>query len=492
MSDDLSMYGFKPVLEAPASATVANEDLSAYGFKPIAKTESATAQASIQPPVPNQMPVSNEGKQTWDSIKSVGNSVIGNVSALGQGYARGAGDLGFEVGDAVADLLTQFETTKSAGKRFKAFNADAKSLNTPSDTEQQHPLAASIGAGTGYVAGLTGLSRLGGTTVPGQMAAQGSLGSVMAGEGNRGTGFATGAVIPAVASKLASSPASYLAANSTLGDQVTKAVTTTNKATGQYSKMNVYDATNEAFSKFKTVPGAVNTSKALAATDDYLSKYVPRLTSKQAASIEELHADLKAATNLEEMHIARKAFTSSFGKVFLKGENALEGKARAQILALKSTVEAELQANAKQLGALDKYTEANNLFKQSQEADLLNKALKSSELPEGGNRWLGFVRSINKLEPVDSKKFSTATKQMLEGIKKTATEANHIYGIRTAEMGIVTPFLSVLKGLAETSLGKAILQRAGSETGRKATKEIFKSIVNVIQAKTLNSPKPTE
>lgn len=74
-------------------------------------------------------------------------SMLDSPIAFGKGLVRGVGDAALDFGDLVADALSSFETTKSAGEGLKKYTKDDIQ---PSEVELQNPISSSIGAGIGY------------------------------------------------------------------------------------------------------------------------------------------------------------------------------------------------------------------------------------------------------------------------------------------------------------------------------------------------------
>jgi hypothetical protein len=322
--------------------------------------------------------------------------------------------------------------------------------------------------------------------------------------------------------------------------------------------MDIYQATDAAFGKFKQVPGKIDTSTALNAVDDYLAstgsvrvtpttntqtvstktgsttvstkntpkgqeftkkvtvgRKVPKkpktittttnkekigneewdhsnslLSPKQQKVVEELRSDIQNATNLDELHVARKNFSQALYEI--KRKDMLTGRAYVGANKLVKDVENSLQMNAKKLGALDDYTEANTLFKQSKEADIVNDAFKAAELPEGGHNWLAFNQKIIKLKEAKAKQLSEPTKKMLRGVQKMLTEANHLYGVRVRELGGLQPIIAIFRGMFNNPIGQQVLLRMGTEQGRALGRATIKAIVNTLQAKTITGGAASE
>jgi hypothetical protein len=422
---------------------------------------------------------------------------VAPINAFGSGLRAGATDFAGEVGGLITEMLGK--VSPGLANRLQGVGRSVKSSLDKADQDMfskeqaDNPIATAIGKGTGYTAGAYLAGRgvsAGASALPissagrtaADLAGQGAIGSAMAGEGNRTAGFVAGSLLPPVAAKVLGGPASYIAANLTQNKQIPQMVGKLNTSPLN-PKQTIYDATDEAFAQFKAVPGEVRTIRPQAAIEEFVNKAGTNLTPKQLLSIQELQEGLKNSKNLEDLHQARKSFTKSFDKIFLKGNDAVYGKTREALMATKNTVESNLKMNAEKLGALDEYNLANKLYKQSREADIVNEIFTSSKLPEGGNNWLAFNKKIITLKNDKSRSLSATTKDMLTGIQKTLTEANHLYGVRTKELGIISPVLSVIKAVADNMIGRNIFIRMGTEGGRALAKTFVETIANTIQAK---------
>jgi hypothetical protein len=424
--------------------------------------------------------------------KSLVDKVADPIIAYGSGVRKGSTDLLGDVGTFAAELLNQLTPIRKIGDKWANKGREVVGSLDKADQEmfgkiqEENPVATALGKGTGYVGAALSIPN-GGKTLPGQMATQGLLGAAMAGPGARVQGFAGGALLPALVSGITSSPSAYLAANASAGGEIKQAVSSINKAPEKYGNMNIYDATNESFARFKNTPGEIDTGSLQQQSKELLERYKERLSPKQVAAIEDLQNDLNNAKTLEDLHETRKAFTKDFGKVFLKGDSALYGKTRTGAIELNKALENVLQENAQKLGVLDQYKEANTLYKQSKEADILNTAFKKTELPEGGNNWLNFNRNLLSLKKEMASKLSPETKQVIDGIRNTLMEANHIYGIDTNGMILFQPVIRTIKTLAEMPVMRPTLQYLGTPGGRHLSKKFLKIIVNKVQAQYLES-----
>lgn len=436
-------------------------------------------------------------------IQKFNEAVSDPIIALGQGTASGLLDFGKDVGGLTTQILGYI--SPSLEQKLNNYGNTVKNTleqkGQYQDVNEAHPILNAIGKGVGYTGGLIGAgaaltpealpesaSVLAKTINTGtNVAGQGLLGSAMAGEGNRVSGFIGGAAVPAAAEAVGT-VGNFFAANAKQGKEIEDLVSKINSAPNSYKNMNIYDATDEAFKQFRTTPGEINAQVPKTSIQNYLAKYEDRLTAFQATSLKNSIDDINNAKTLEDVHNARKDFSSALNRNFLTGKDQLNGPMRKELLQTQKVFESTLKHNANELGVLDKYNEANKLFKQSQEADIINNAFDKTKLPQGGNNFLNFNRTIMKLKDSQSNKLSPDTKEMLTGIQRTAEEANHILGVDVSSnihIGMANLAISGLKTISQVPGLKPVLQYAGTEGGKEVAHNIAKAILNYGQAKVI-------
>ena len=421
-------------------------------------------------------------------LVKLADTVADPINAAGAGVRKGVTDVAGDIGGFVNELIAKV-SPKAAKGLSKAYAPVMEQLGAPLPQEekavQDYPMLNSIGAGVGNTAATFGLTGAAGALKNGaaNVAAQVGLGSALAGPGNRIEGGILGGFVPAV-SKIAGSVGKFLSSNASQADEVLGGI---NKVNTSPSGQDIYKATDEAFKSFRAVPGKVSTVRPAAAIKNYVKQYSQVLNPKQTQILQEFYDGVSKASNLDDLHAARKAFTTELGKSFLKGNDALGGKSREGIMALKNTVENSLKANASKFGALPKYEEANKLFKQTMEADILNDALRVSKDTLDGNKWLNFSNKILKLKEQDAKLFSPDTKKMLTGIQKTLIEANTILGMKATIPGI-----GIIKTMTQTPGMRDVLIKAGSQGGRAIAKTTAETIAQILQSQTLKAINPQD
>lgn len=78
---------------------------------------------------------------------------ISKAAAFGAGAARGAMNVGLELGDLAADILKNFDATKGAGDKLKGLVKSGQEYNQPGAMEALSPIGSGLGNAVGYGAG---------------------------------------------------------------------------------------------------------------------------------------------------------------------------------------------------------------------------------------------------------------------------------------------------------------------------------------------------
>jgi hypothetical protein len=426
------------------------------------------------------------------------------------GAGRGVVDAALDTANFIGDVLSKVGPTKKLGEGIKAVSGP---IQYRTSIEQQYPDAAAVGRGAGYLggmiagprkivdAGLAGLgkipqvagslSKLAPTTIEmGKDVAAGALGgAVMAGEGNRALGATVGAALPIAVQKAMAHVGKFAASTADIDRQANMIIKRANTDPNFVSK-DIFSATDEAFDSFRNVSGSVVTQRPQAKISEFVKTYSKKLSPRQVGVLDDLQTSLKDATSIADLHNARKMFTQDFKKVFLIGDDSLTGNARAAITSLKEATENNLKMNAAKLGVLDKYQTANELFKQSLEATKLNTLFNNSVLSGEGHNLRTFVKQVKKAELKDPRQFSPATKLVLKGFYKSMAEADKLLGLKTAGTGIVADVMSIMTGMINSPVGRAVLIKTGANTpqGRELLKNITQGIVNRVQGDVIKEP----
>lgn len=420
------------------------------------------------------------------NLESFNRNVSDPIIAFGQGVDSTledfTGDVGGLMTQAIGHMSPALEQRlNEIGNNTKQFldRGQDQNINT------SHPILNALGKGVGYTAGLVGTGAILPSSGVSGAISQGLLGSAMAGPGNRTAGFVGGVAVPAVANAVGS-VGNFFSANAREGKEIQNLVNSINSAPSEYKNMDVYGATKKAFEQFRETSGDINTKTAQSAISDYMSKYEDSLTSGQKTALKNSISDLSNAKTLEDVHNARKDFSSDLSQKFLRGNDELNGNMRRELLGVQKSFEANLKSNASNLGVLDKYNEANGLYKQSKEADIINKAFNDTKLPQGGNNFLAFNRSLMKLKADKANQLSAATKESISGIQQTLKEANHILGMDMSSnihIGMANLAVSAIKTMAKIPVMKQALQYAGTPQGRYLANAIAKSAINYSYSK---------
>ncbi len=475
--NDLSSYGFKPIENVNPAAP--KEDLSSYGFKPV----ESSAQGPSAPTAP-QAPVEQPGLLQRAAQSPLTQGVIAAGSSVRSGMTEAAKD----VGTFATELVGLFEPKlqegiNKLGSKISNY-LDVNDINAGRlRAQQDFPIVSAIGKGVGYTAGMLAPGIKSPKNMYANAGVQSLLGGAMAGEGHRLAGMATGAVLPLLAQSTLGSGAKFLSSNATQEGQIADLKTKLNTSPID-PKTDIYNATNQAFSEFKAIPGEVKTARPVSIIDNTIKSVGNNLTKKQITAIEELKDGISSAKNLEELHMARKAFTTQFDRTFLKGADRIEGKTYTAVTDMKNSVEANLKMNARNLGAIDQYNQANNLFKQSLEADKLNEVLTKANTGIGDLNYISVAKNLQTIQSKNPKAFSPETNKALDGIYKTIREAHTLFGIAAKNAGGITPVINAIGSLANTPLGKAIFVKLGgplnTPKGRQALKVFTQTLVNEV------------
>jgi hypothetical protein len=504
---------FQPL--APAASP------QAIDFQPLAPAASPQASQGASPASPGEFQTREQAPQQAPAAPAEGaldkfNSYVSDpISAVGQGVAHGLTDTAGDIGGFVTQLLGHL--SPSLEKHLDSLGNSAKSLiqnSEQKDVNENYPVLTSVGRGTGATLG----TLLGGSAVSAGKVAEGAstltkalsvagdvggnaaLGSALAGKDNRIAGALLGGAVP-LATKALGVAGSYLSSNARQAGEVSDLV---KKVNSTENGANIHDATNAAFKEFTSTPGTVDTSTAKAAISDYLSANSERLSGAQKKAINGTLKDMDNVTNLEDLHQIRKDLSSDISNKFLKGDSAVSGSLYRKTMDLQKSVEGNLKDNASNLGVLDKYNSANNLYKQSRDAEVVNNAYNSTETPLGGvggdtgNKLENMNRSIMKLKQKSTTSSNTLsafdklqpdTQRMLTGVQRTINEANSLAGIplsgHNINLGWVNTLPLILKASAHIPVLKQILQVVGSPKGRALVKPLTKAMLQLIQARGL-------
>lgn len=459
-----------------------------------AQTTAPTANASEWSVVPEDASAPEQKSLSTKIVDTVTDPII----AAGSGVRQGATDFAGDIGSFLTEMLGKVSPTlqkhlNDAGTSVKNYMNSVDESKGFDKIQAEHPYITAAGKGVGYTAGALG------ATIPAPSAgltgaaSQGLLGSAMAGEGNRLAGFAGGALVPAaLSSKAITAPAEFLAANAAIPKQIDDVHLSVNKPSAsanlpeEYKGLGVHQATNKMFDDFRATPGVVSTVRPAKAFDDVLNSS-KSLTDKQTEVLSEIKGQVQNAENLNDLHNARKALSREYD-LFTVGKDKLRGTNLKTFKDLQTSLENNLQMNATRLGVKDKYITANDLYKQSKEADIVNKAFKSMTTKQGGLNYDNFTQAINKLKLKDRNQMSADTMRTLVGIQNTAKEANYLYGINTKKQmlgGVGNIPFEALRTMASIPKFKTLLQKAATPQGKALSKELAKGLLNVGQSQTV-------
>ena len=441
-------------------------------------------------------------------------SVTDPILAAGGGVAEGAANIANSIGGLMKEFIGYASPAArkwldKGDQALSKHSSVVEDANGITQAKAEYPNVAEAGKGVGMAAGVLGA----GGAIPGgamaQATGQGILGAAMAGEGNRAAGFAGGMIVPALASSLTAPLGKYLSANATLPEKI-KDLRSSINASKEYPNMNIHEATEASFSKFKQTPGEVSKVRPMGVVDDFLAQHEARLSPQQAQIMKETQEGLQQAKTLEDLHNVRKGLTNHLDTMFLKGDNAVVGKTRVDLMNVKAKLENNLQMNARKLGVLDKYEEANSLYKQSREANQINKAFDQTIQSTGTNDWTAFNNTFKKLRTGDDvkigsgqtkavmqaeKDLSYSTKQQIKGIQEVIKEASNLYGInhtnvRVGGVGVGNMVLESLKSLSNVPVGKQVLMYMGTPGGRALAKQLVQGLTNLGQAQYIKTASP--
>ncbi len=358
------------------------------------------------------------------------------------------------------------------------------------ETMLQHPVASALGKAVGTVGPTLAATAVAPSAGLAGALAQGTLGMGLAGPGNRVAGFIGGSTIPIAAQKALGGIGTFLASNKTVAPVVTKFVRGLQK--DLTSGKDIHLASNEAFSQFKSTPGTINTADSVNAINNTIKDIAPNLTKRQTAFLTEIKAKIANSKNIEDLHEARKAFTNDLDDVLLDGNKKLYGDSRKAIINLKKSLESDLQTNAKNIGALGDYQKANQLYKQSREADIVNDALKKATSGDESVSYITFMKKMNDLKPELARSLSPESRQALEGIQKIVKQSNELYGQNLKGTGLLKATLNILNFMTNVPGMKQLLIKAGTEKGKVFSRDLTRSIFNSIQAEGINMINPSE
>lgn len=407
------------------------------------------------------------------------------LSVAGGSALQGAADFVGDQGGFITELLGKVSPKlqaylNQAGNSLKegAFNPGL------AEAQERNPITTAVGKGSGYTGALFGAGRALPSTGLGGVVSQGALGAGMAGEGNRIIGGLGGAAVPAITSAV-TPIGKFLSGNASLGKDIEGIHKTINQApvSSEFKNMGIKAATNKAYSQFSNTPGKVNTSSTISAVDDFLQNNQAALSKTQTKLIQDLKTDLASAKTLEELHNARKAFTKDYG-IFIKGSDKLVGKSRGAAEELKTSVESTLRENAKNLGVLDKYDEANALYKQSLEANIVNQAFKKIETKTGAMDYDAFTNHIKNLKAELRNQLSPETAQLLNGVRNVAKEANMFIGLNTKKQiagGVGNIPIDLIKAMTKIPGLNGVLRAAGKN--KEVARDLGQAVINAGQAK---------
>lgn len=475
MAIDYAQYQAVPVdtpdVKTNNSNVKSTIDYSKYNATPY---KEATINTNKQPETP-----AVENRSLLD--KAANNPVTSGIISAGSGLQQGLFDVIGNAAEFASEILGSKETQDRVSRGVKYAESKLSSNNPMFQNDIQDNLALnSVGRATGNVGGMLSTGLLG-ESLPAVVASNAFLGGAMAGKDNRLQGAAAGAVLPLVASKIGASAGNFVTSNARLPNEIqlgTKKVNTANLK--DYQGMNIEDATNTAFNKFRAVSGKIDTTSLKDAVAQTINNESIRLTPRQMGLLEDVNDQLSKAQNLADLHDIRKFVNTNFNKAFFKTGDEVVGRTRTAIMDIKAAMENTMDTNAKQLGVLDQYKEANFLHKQSLDADKLNEAVKAMDAADGGislNKFNGYL-----LKPKIRGTLQPETQQVVDGIRKTTYEANHLFGVNLKDQVMGQLVIRGIQAMTQTPGLNQLLQMAGSPTGKAIAKRIAQAIVNRAQA----------
>jgi hypothetical protein len=479
--DELKALTGKTTTSAPSIQSLSDDELKAM--------------ASSAPVIDKSSPAPEE------STFSKGVSAVTDpINAFGSGVRKGVTDVGADIGTFATELLEKVfpkaaDKINKAGRSFSDALDSADRAGGVGEAQDKYPMINAVGKGTGYVGGVAAASRLVGPLAPagfvGQSLAQGVLASALAGAGNRIIGGLTGAFVPAVVTKASANVANFFRGRALESQEIKDAVTAISK--DAKSGLPIKEATDKAFATFKAATGSVSTVRPQKAIESFVETAGERLTPRQVQVLKDLNTGIKSSNTIEDLHNVRKVFTKDLDNIFLKGDDALYGTTREAFKSVKNTIESNLQMNARKMGVLDPYLEANRLYKQELESDLLKDAFKTATTGTGELSAKIFNKKLINLKADKERLLSPATKQTIIGIQKTIHEANTVLGLKAQGSGAIGTVINMVGALADNPVGLKLFNTLGrSDAARDTIKNTVKYLMQGIDAKflKLNNPNP--
>ena len=271
-----------------------NSNLSSMSDDELMSIAGVQKQPSVSPTSPSEQPP-----------KPVGNA----IDAFTGGVGRGFKDAALEMGDLAADVLSNFETTKGIGSSLKGKVKEWQAGSEASPTQLASPLASSIGAGTGYTAGIMSmpgaavragvgaLKALPGVAsvaskVPatiaglGTQGAAGAIGGAAMDPENRGFGALTGGLVGGAAGAIGGALGSKSAE---LGKVVQTEV-------GRLKKLGIDPKSEEGLNQIRMTVRQRGLGQSLESTEAQLKQKV--LNEAQGAKPESIQIPQKSASRL--------------------------------------------------------------------------------------------------------------------------------------------------------------------------------------------------
>lgn len=257
----------------------------------------------------------------------------------------------------------------------------------------EQPTTNAIGKGIGtvapYVAGTMGATAVTGTVLKAgllnDVAANGIVGMLGAGPGNRTLGGIIGAVSAPVSTAI-SSTAKFLTGalgiNTVFKNTINKIgtmVTGVPEEVAAKSQANVWtmaNATeNKLFQSFRNADGGVEANPIVTQAASFLHNNADELLPAQQKSITNLITNTANAKSLADLHDARKIFAYDYSK-FTEGR-PLTGDANQEFRALNNTISSVMANNAEKLGVGEQFAVANRFY-QDTTLPLINTGAKDT------------------------------------------------------------------------------------------------------------------